>query len=173
MMTLTADRGYLSDGDIIAEERTSGGVSETIWYAYSGSGSLVGFIYDGEDYYYRKNLEGDITGIYDDAGNLKVTYTYDMYDSNYVLCKFSNRLSIAANAHGAAVVNSNPTTYSVQMTETISSDYYGSTSRAMKAYANNRTYYDYIPFYNIYSYDKKYSKAVYVPNPLAGPGQIY
>ena len=94
-------------------------------------------------------------------------------DSNYVLCKFSNRLSIAANAHGAAVVNSNPTTYSVQMTETISSDYYCSTSRAMKAYANNRTYYDYIPFYNIYSYDKKYSKAVYVPNPLAGPGQIY
>ena len=47
--------------------------------AYSGSGSLAGFIYDGEDYYYRKNLEGDITGIYDDGGNLKVTYTYDMY----------------------------------------------------------------------------------------------
>jgi len=53
--------------------------SETIWYAYSGSGSLAGFIYGGEDYYYRKNLEGDITGIYDDAGNLKVTYTYDMW----------------------------------------------------------------------------------------------
>ena len=42
MMTLTADRGYLSDGDIIAEERTSGGVSEAIWYAYSGGGSLAG-----------------------------------------------------------------------------------------------------------------------------------
>ena len=47
--------------------------------AYSCSGSLAGFIYDGEDYYYRKDLEGDITGIYDDAGNLKVTYTYDMW----------------------------------------------------------------------------------------------
>ena len=54
-------------------------MSETIWYAYSGSGSLAGFIYGGEDYYYRKNLEGDITGIYDDGGNLKVTYTYDMW----------------------------------------------------------------------------------------------
>ena len=76
---VTATEYYLSDGDIIAEERTSGGVSETIWYAYSGCGSLAGFIYGGEDYYYRKNLEGDITGIYDDAGNLKVTYTYDMW----------------------------------------------------------------------------------------------
>ena len=76
---ITATEYYLSDGDIIAEERSSGNVTETIWYAYSGSGSLAGFIYDGEDYYYRKNLEGDITGIYDDAGNLKVTYTYDMW----------------------------------------------------------------------------------------------
>lgn len=43
----------------------------------------------------------------------------------------------------------------------------------MKAYANNTTYYDYVPYYQIDSYDGQYSKVAYGPNPLAGPGQIY
>ena len=93
-------------------------------------------------------------------------------DSSFGLCKFSNKLTIAAHAHGAAVVNSKPYTYSDKKTQTVSSDNYGSTTSAIKAYING-TYYDYIPSYQIKSYGGQYSKTAYVPNPLAGPGQIY
>ena len=34
---------------------------------------------NGEDYLYRKNLQGDITGIYNPIGNLAVEYTYDAW----------------------------------------------------------------------------------------------
>lgn len=94
-------------------------------------------------------------------------------DNYYALCKYSNKLSIAVNAHGAAVVNSKPTTYSEHKSTTISSDNYGSVSKAIQTYVNAATYYDYIPYYEIHSYDGQYSKKAYVPNPLAGPGQIY
>ena len=69
--------------------------------AYSCFGSLAGFIYGGEDYYYRKNLEGDITGIYDDAGNLKVTYTYDMW----------GKLTGVTDTSGTGLADVNPFRY--------------------------------------------------------------
>lgn len=94
-------------------------------------------------------------------------------DDYYSLCKFSNKLSIAVNTHGAAVVNSQPKTYSKNTNKTISSDNYNSVSSAVHAYANNYTNHDYISYYNIESYDGEYSKKAYVPNPMAGPGQIY
>ncbi|HIR88346.1 MAG TPA: hypothetical protein IAC96_05280 [Candidatus Fimimorpha faecalis] len=80
--------------------------------------------------------------------------------------------SSSSNAFSSSY-NSQPKTYSQQKTQTVSSDNYGSTSSAMKAYANNTTYYDYVPYYQIDSYDGQYSKVAYGPNPLAGPGQIY
>ena len=36
-------------------------------------------MYDGEEYYYVKNAQGDITGILDSEMNLVVSYTYDSY----------------------------------------------------------------------------------------------
>ncbi len=93
-------------------------------------------------------------------------------DSDFALCKFSNKLSVAAHAHGAAVVNSQPKTYSQEKTQTVSSDKYGSTTSAIQAYGNG-TYYDYMSSYQIQSYGGQYSKTAYVPNPMAGPGQIY
>ena len=44
---------------------------------------------------------------------------------SYLLYNYANKLSIAVNAHGAAVINSNPKTYSEHKTKTISSDSYG------------------------------------------------
>lgn len=109
------------------------------------------------------------------VSSIEFSYVKDasLSDASFRLCKFSNKLSIASNAHGAAVKDSKPETYSVQKNGTISSDNYGSTSSAMKAYANNTVYYDYIPFYELRSYDDEYSKTASVPNPLAGPGQVY
>ena len=41
--------------------------------------SIVGFRFKGEKYYYQKNLQGDITEIYDDVGNLVGEYAYDAF----------------------------------------------------------------------------------------------
>ena len=40
---------------------------------------LTGFRYDGADYYYRKNLQGDIIGIINAAGTELVSYSYDAW----------------------------------------------------------------------------------------------
>lgn len=94
-------------------------------------------------------------------------------DDYYALSLYSNKLSIAVNAHGAAVVNSVPKTYSEHKTSTITSDYYNSIPAAIQSYNGTNGCYDYIPSYKIESYGGEYSKQVYVPNPLAGPGQVY
>lgn len=109
------------------------------------------------------------------VSNIEFTYVKksSQSDDEYALSKFSNRLSIAIHTHGAAVVNGVPKTYSQERTTTTYSDHYGSIINAIQAYINNTRYYDYIPSYKITSYDNRYSKTVSVPNPLAGPGQIY
>ena len=40
---------------------------------------VIGFRCDGVDYYYRKNLQGNVIDIYDAAGNCVVTYAYDAW----------------------------------------------------------------------------------------------
>lgn len=71
---------YLDDSNILAEKVSgSGDADRTVWYAYSGDGTLAGFMYNNADYYYQKNLQGDIIGIYNAAGELVVTYEYDAW----------------------------------------------------------------------------------------------
>lgn len=94
-------------------------------------------------------------------------------DDYFSLSFYSNKLSIAVNAHGAAVVDSVPTTYSEHKTETVSADYYGSITAAIQSYRGESGCYNYIPCYEIESYDGEYTKDAYVPNPMAGPGQVY
>ena len=55
----------------------------TITYEY-GNGGVCGFQYDNAKYYYEKNLQGDITGIYDASGNLKAEYVYDAWGNPVV-----------------------------------------------------------------------------------------
>ncbi len=38
---------------------------------YYGSNGICGFKYNGSMYYYEKNVQGDITHVYDELGNLK------------------------------------------------------------------------------------------------------
>lgn len=67
---------YILEGnDIIAE------VSDEyiIWYIYNESTDVIGFIYNGEKYYYHKNSTKDIIGIVDESGSNVVTYTYDAW----------------------------------------------------------------------------------------------
>lgn len=94
-------------------------------------------------------------------------------DAYQTLRLYSNRIDVAFNTHGAAVVNSKPFTYNKNGNFAQSSTSYGSISAAVDAYLSSRTIYDYIPSYKMNSYDKTWSKTAYVPNPLAGPGQVY
>lgn len=108
------------------------------------------------------------------VSSIEFSFVKNSSQSNnyYKLSKYSNKLSIAVNAHCAAVINSKPKTYSENKSTTILSKDYGSISKAIQTYTSTSAYYDYIQYYEIHSYDGQYSKKAYVPNPLAGPGQI-
>lgn len=94
-------------------------------------------------------------------------------DDEYRLCYFSNRLELAVNAHGASVVDGSPHTYSKQSDLLLTADNYASKSAAVDAYNGLISPYSYIYYYEAQSYDGAYTKRIYVPTPLEGPGQVY
>ncbi|MFA7435686.1 MAG: RHS repeat-associated core domain-containing protein, partial [Bacilli bacterium] len=61
---------------ILKETRTDGKVLN---YFYDKNGSIIGFKYNSNNYFYIKNLQNDIIGITNSNGNLIVTYVYDAY----------------------------------------------------------------------------------------------
>ena len=56
----------------------SGG-GQNLYFGYDGSGKPYAMWYRGTNYYYVTNLQGDVIGILDNAGNQIVTYTYDAW----------------------------------------------------------------------------------------------
>ena len=73
----TSDDGitkfYLDEAKII--EQTNG--STSIHFFYDSNDEIVGFKYDGNNYFYVKNLQGDITDIVNANGEIVSSYTYD------------------------------------------------------------------------------------------------
>ncbi len=67
---------YITDGSKIIAENRDG---TYIYYVYDEKGAIMGMMYGGQMYTYRKNLQGDVTGIYTANGNLVVEYTYSPY----------------------------------------------------------------------------------------------
>src|SRR5699024_7418829 len=51
---------------------------ETLTFQYS-CGAVLSVIYQGEEYWYIKNAQGDVTGLMDKNGQMVVTYTYDSW----------------------------------------------------------------------------------------------
>ena len=74
---------YLLDGTkIIREIRTvNGTVTETLLYYYNTDGDVIGLNYNGTDYYYGRNIQGDILYIYNTSGEVVTTYAYDAWGS--------------------------------------------------------------------------------------------
>ncbi len=74
---------YLEGNKIIFEERCSiiNDKKETnmLYYIYDDSASVLGFKYNATLYYYQKNYQNDIIGIYDSNYNQVVTYKYDAW----------------------------------------------------------------------------------------------
>jgi len=64
---------YFYDGTKLAGEKKDDTI---VWYDYDENGAPVGMRVNGLDYIFRKNLQGDITGIYDSYAQLIVEYTY-------------------------------------------------------------------------------------------------
>lgn len=50
-----------------------------IRYLIDSDGSILGFIYEDNAYYYLKDLQGDVISVIDEAGNELVQYEYDAY----------------------------------------------------------------------------------------------
>jgi len=72
------------------------------------SGGVRGFkLNNSADYYYLRNLQGDIVGIYDDQGNIVCRYTYDAW-GNVISVKDSGGTSITSATH---IANLNPIRY--------------------------------------------------------------
>ncbi|MBE6713377.1 MAG: RHS repeat-associated core domain-containing protein [Ruminococcaceae bacterium] len=66
-------------GVIYAEKRTSA-ATNILHFLFDETGNRIGFVHNNTDtYYYRFNLQGDVTGIYNSAGYLITEYTYDAW----------------------------------------------------------------------------------------------
>lgn len=64
---------YFLDGSTILAQQTG---SDVLWFLYESDGTRVGFTYNGADYYYTKNAQGDVTGIVDSNYDTVVQYSY-------------------------------------------------------------------------------------------------
>ena len=81
---------YLQGEQIIAEKYGN----RFIKFYYDGTG-ICGFNFNGTDYYYQKNIQGDILKIYDGNGNLYAEYGYDAW----------GKCTIKTNVSGIAAIN--------------------------------------------------------------------
>ena len=69
------DVAYVLDNkNILREVRPDG----TIEYYYDNK-TVIGFHYNNADYYYQKNLQGDVTAIYNISGTKVAEYIYDAW----------------------------------------------------------------------------------------------
>jgi RHS repeat-associated protein len=74
---------YFLNGDAILRQvkgyKPEGVVFETLDYFYDANGDVYAFKYNGTDYFYVRNGQGDIIQIINSSGNTVVTYTYDTW----------------------------------------------------------------------------------------------
>ncbi len=77
---------YYLDGDLVIYE-TNG--TDTIRYTYDLDGSIVSMNLNGNEYFYIKDIQGNITYIVDKYGNDLVEYEYDAYGNILHLYDYS------------------------------------------------------------------------------------
>ena len=84
---------HLSGTQILSEEWTDDNVKYVLIFVYDASGQPIGMSHfqDGtlvDTYLFAKNVQGDITAVYDANGTCLVTYTYDAWGNTRV--RYSN-----------------------------------------------------------------------------------
>ncbi len=88
------DTNYFLENSNIIFEETNGNM---LYYMRTGKNELLGFIYNSEKYYYKKNYQGDIIGIYNQEYELIATYEYDSW----------GRILSIKDSSGAYITDSN------------------------------------------------------------------
>jgi RHS repeat-associated protein len=67
---------YFLEGSLVLFEKTG---EDVIYYTYDVDGSLLSMNYQGDEYFYVKNLQGDVIEIVDSSGNAVARYRYDAW----------------------------------------------------------------------------------------------
>ena len=70
---------YVTDGTKILSEQRTGTAPHTIYYVYDANGQPVGMKYNGVQYWYQKNMQGDVVRILNASGAEVVSYAYDAW----------------------------------------------------------------------------------------------
>lgn len=81
---------YVLDGSKILSE-TKG--TSTIYYTYDADGTLISMNYNGNEYFYITNLQGDIIELVDISGTTVVKYKYDAWGN--IIYQYDSGLGIA------------------------------------------------------------------------------
>ena len=69
---------FIYEGDLLVGQKTSDGKGD-MTFLHDDTGAYIGLIYENKEYYYMKNVQGDIIGIVDADGVVQAIYTYDAY----------------------------------------------------------------------------------------------
>jgi len=109
---------YIYDGTKLIAENRSG---DWLYYFYDANGTVTGMYYNNVLYYFRKNLQGDITGIYNATGTLVVEYEYTPYGAIFAITD-ANGNDISTNA--THIANINPFRYRGYYYDTETGFYY-------------------------------------------------
>ena len=70
------DTEFTYAGTTLVSQKTG---NEIMNFAYTAGGAPYGFTYNGANYFYLLNLQGDVIGIYDSNGDVVVKYAYDSW----------------------------------------------------------------------------------------------
>ena len=103
LRTRKGERYYYWLGNTLKMERWG---ENTIYYYYDESG-ISGFRYDDKEYYYHKNIFGDVVAIYDKNKDLQATYEYDAWGNH----KIYNQNGAEINKSTIHIGNINPIRY--------------------------------------------------------------
>ena len=80
-------------GDILAGQKTGDNV---LMWIYDNNGAYIGFTYNGVEYYYVYNLQGDVEAITDATGAIVASYTYGAWGSSISVKNYTtNGVNIA------------------------------------------------------------------------------
>ena len=82
-------KSYLLAGSSILQEK----IGSNILKYYYGNGGIIGINYNDVDYFYRKNLQGDVIGIYTSSGAKVASYVYDAWGNHKIFDASGNEVS--------------------------------------------------------------------------------
>ncbi len=100
----TKSYSYVYSGDklvqmTITDHTTTPETVQLLEFAYDAAGQPLMLTLDGTRYYYVLNIQGDVTGLVDEAGNIQILYYYEGYGEGHYLSDTSDMTStlVAAN----------------------------------------------------------------------------